>query len=316
MKLHLTPFGLLLIAIFLLAPTRAAAQTPSTYTYSDITFDDGTGTILASGHTQADYQTGTYYQRTGAQSKIVDASGNQLALNRNEVTGVTADVSAQTDGYADQEYTVLTGHWLIANYYVYDYYNNGVYSSGYYDPYNYSNYEGQQGTTFYFDYTFYGYGPVVISYTSNKTLGQTTKKVRVGHPDHVWVVSDDTTYPDCGRPVRVIVYKIVDVNNRATGITRFQEKPYSIFDSCVGQYKTVGGDCLSTLPDAGIRDTINVECPTWHPCGFSYPNQFSWCEAPYDDPKIVIATVNAEASDTAVLVDGSEKFDPSTTIYP
>lgn len=132
------------MALCLMAPQRAAAQTPNTYSYSDISFDDGTGTILASGHTQADYQTNAYYQRTGAQSKIVDASGNQLALNRNEVTGVTADVSAQTDGYADQEYTVLTGHWLIASYYVYNYYNNGVYSSGYYDPYNYSYYEGQR----------------------------------------------------------------------------------------------------------------------------------------------------------------------------
>src|SRR5438105_1772318 len=318
MRFYVVSVGLLIATCCLLSPQQVNA-TPNTYTYSTIDFDDSTGTIVAAGHTQADYQTGAYYRQTGAGLSLVDAYGNLLGSQQRQVYGTTVDVSAQTDAYADQKYTVRTGHYLLATYYLYNYYYQGQYVSGYDDQYNYSSYEGQNINNVD-DYIFYGNGPLVVSqYTNDFILGQTTKRVKVGTPDHVWVVADDTTYPDypdCGRPVRVIGYKVVDVNNHATGITRFQEKPYSIFDSCVGSYTTVGGNCNTTLRDASFTDTINVQCPTWHPCGFNYPNQFSWCEAPYDDPKIVIATVNADASDTAVVVDGFEKFPLSTTIYP
>lgn len=306
--------GVLLAACCLFSPQRANATTPNTYTYSTIDFDDSTGIVLATGHTQADYQTGAYYQTTGAGLSLKDANGNQLASQQKQVSGLSADASAQTYGYADQTYEVDTGHYILATYYLTNYYYQGQYQNGYDDQYNYTAVEGQNWG--YFDaYTFDGAGPLVVSqYTNDFILGQTRKTVKVGTPNHVWVVSDSTTYPDCGRPVRVITYKIVDVNNRATGITSFEEAAANIYDSCTSLTKSVGGTCETTLASAQFQDTINVGCPIHHPCGFTYPNQYSWCQP--SGGTAVIATVTAQVSDTAVLVDGYERFDPSTTIYP
>lgn len=173
MKLRVISFGLILAACCLFSPHSVNAQTPNTQTYTTIAYDDATGIIFATGHTQADYQTGAYSQTTCVQSKIMNASGTQLALGRSEVQGLTADVQVQATGSANQAYNVATGHWLLTTYYVYNYYNNGYYQSGYYDPYNYSFYEGQ-GINVNFQFTFYGYGPVVIRYSGHEILGQTT----------------------------------------------------------------------------------------------------------------------------------------------
>ncbi|HEX8708794.1 MAG TPA: hypothetical protein VF723_11170 [Pyrinomonadaceae bacterium] len=312
MRFYIFSLGLLLAACFFLAPQQASAQTPNTYTYSTIDFDDATGTILATGHTQADYQTGAYYQQTGAGLKIVDAAnGNQLAIQQKQVSGLTADVSAQTDAYADQEYKVLTGHYLLATYYVYNYYSQGQYRTGYYDPYNYSYYEGQNISS-YNDYTFYGPGPVIVSqYTSNKTLGQTKKTVKVPTPHHLLVMNDFFEQSDCGGAgiKRILHYKLVDVNNKGVGkASMIENTGGAINDSCSGLTVTTTSGCSPIVDKTSLfSDTLGTGCPApgVTNCGFDInPDLWQWCP-PNGGAPVTVAKVKYNVRFTQIKVNDS-----------
>jgi hypothetical protein len=243
-----------------------------------------------------------------------------LSSQQRQVRGLTVDVSAQTDAYADQEYTVQTGHYLLATYYVYNYYYQGQYVNGYSDPYNYSYYEGQP-PTYSYEYYYYGNGPQAISqYTNDIILGQTKKTVKVGTPDHVQVVSDVTNNYSCGTPFRSLTLKSVDADGHGTGRTSIRElfSNSPIVSSCTGQspHETQCGEAV-TGKNAQFNDTVSAGCPNAGvtlPCGFSItPNHYQWCGK---TGTVTIATFNVDASDTSVEIEGHEDSLQGTSLYP
>ncbi|MDT4952831.1 MAG: hypothetical protein QOJ02_969 [Acidobacteriota bacterium] len=315
--------GLLIATCCLFFPYQVNA-TPNTYTYSTIDFDDSTGTILATGHTQADYQTGAYYQYTGAGLAIKDADGNMLTNQQSQVRGLTVDVSAQTDAYADQEYTVQTGHYILATYYLYNYYYQGQYVSGYSDPYNYSYYEGQQMNNYY-EYYFYGNGPQVISqYTNDIILGQTKKKVKVGTPHHLKIVSDTRPPTDCGSVRRLIKFQVVDINGRRVGHSDTEEtfedlnnpaiKYSSIYNSC--QNSNYSPPACSRDIDGSFTDQLWVGCPSnGGDCGFpEVRSVWSWC--PANRSAVVLSRNDYYIRHSVVFVNGIQEYAPGVELYP
>jgi len=320
MRLRNFSVGLLLAICCFFLPQQANATTPNTYTYSTIDFDDSTGTILASGHTQADYQTGAYYQYTGAGLMLFDADGNTLGNQQKQVYGLSADASAQTDAEADQTYEVHTGHYILATYYVYNYYYQGYYLNGYYDPYNYTYVEGQNYNNDP-EYTYYGNGPVFVSqYTNDIILGMTKKTVKVGTPDHIKVVDDVTNNYSCGTPYRTLTLKSVDINGHGTGKTSIRElfSNPPIVSTCTGQspHETQCGEAV-THNNAQFTDTISAYCPNPGvalPCGFSVtPNHYQWCSKNGD---VTLATFNDDAYDTYVEINGHQDSLKGTNLYP
>ncbi|MDX6528970.1 MAG: hypothetical protein QOH41_1260 [Blastocatellia bacterium] len=323
MKICAIIVGLLIAACCLLNPQQINA-TPNTYTYSTIDFDDSTGTVLATGHTQADYQTGAYYQTTGAGLSLKDSNGNQVASQQKQAYGVTVDVSAQTDGYADEQYEVDTGHYILATYYLYNYYYQGQYRNGYDDQYNYTAVEGQNWGT-YDSYTFYGNGPIVVSqYTNDIILGQSKKTVKVGTPDHLKLVSDNiVTLPNsggsCGQVQRSIRWRVVDQAGRGTGKTAVGESfPGQVVNQCTGNEPSptpcsyfVGGQVHPNYTDGSGKfsadDLLSIGCPAPdNTCGFTIdPDTWVWCKAPdFTSNRVPLAAIVYDIRKSGVSVGG------------
>jgi hypothetical protein len=294
MKIYTILIGLI-IACCLFSAQQVYAQTPNTYTYSTIDFD-----VLATGHTQADYQTGAYYQTTGAGLSLKDADGNQVASQQRQAYGLTVDVSAQTDGEADQQYEVDTGHYILATYYLYNYYYQGQYQNGYDDQYNYTAVEGQNWGT-HDAVIFYGNGPLVVSqYTNDMILGQTKKTVKVGTPDHLWIEEDSfDVSPSCSTGIaRGFFYKLVDVNNKGVGkASMVEDVGGALTDSCTGAGVTTTSTCSPVVNKQSIfPDSLFVGCPPpgVTDCGFDIdPQIWKWCPknggTPVPMAKIIIA---------------------------
>jgi hypothetical protein len=312
MRIYAISIGLLVAGCCLFSSPQVNATTPNTYTYSTIDFDDATGTVLATGHTQADYQTGAYYQRTGASLSLKDANGTQLASQQQQAYGVTVDVSAQTDGYADQQYQVATGHYILATYYFYNYYNQGQYMSGYDDQYNYTAVEGQNSS--YSDsYDYYGNGPLVVSqYTNDFILGQTKKTVKVGTPDHVLVWADyfDPNPNSCSPQgvMRTLKYKLVTFDGKGVGRASIKEDPGgTIIDSCGNEEVTIGRDCAPRADKTSIfADILFTACAPQGTtdCGFDInPNLLQWC--PITGAPVTVAKVVYNVRFTQITVKGS-----------
>lgn len=170
---------LLLIAgcCLLLLSQNATAQ--NTYSYSTITYDAENNIVSSYGQTSPDYNSQVYYGSPQVQSKIVDANGNQLALQSSNTGTLSIDVS----GNGSSSYTVLTGHWILSLYRVYYSYSpcdSQYYYSAYNDYYNYRHFTETPSTpNIYGFYIFFGPGPQCYSYTSATILGQSTATVNV-----------------------------------------------------------------------------------------------------------------------------------------
>lgn len=169
-----------------LLPQSAKAQ--NTYSYSTISYNAETNTISSYAETMPDYNSQVYYSSPHAQSKIIDAAGNQLALQSTDSGSLSIEVS----GNGSSSYTVLTGHWMSALYR--QYYSNSpcngqFYYSAYNDYYNYQHFVPTPSipNTFGF-YLFYGPGPQCYQYSPNTVLGQSTATASVnGQPDVTYV---------------------------------------------------------------------------------------------------------------------------------
>jgi hypothetical protein len=314
---------ILILAICCLCLTQEAnAQTPQTYSYSDITFDDATGVISSYSYTQPDYRTNLYYYTSFAEAKIRDAAGTELAHDSRQTGGGSAEVRLQTDAYADEEYTVQAGHAMYATYYKTNYYYQGSYVNGWSDYYNYSYYEGG-GINAPGSFTFYGYGPETMKYSSFLFLGQSNKKVKVGTPHHLKVVSDATTTQSCGSKRRLIKYRVVDSNGRGTGRTGTLEEftdpnnsnvlP-SIFNSCQNS-NFPPPPCSTDAADATFIDQLWVGCPSSRgDCGFpTVISNWYWC--PTNRARKKLASMTYAARHSSVLVNGSAQLAVGTDLF-
>ena len=176
---NLSQYILPLIAgcYLLLQPQNAKAQ--NTYSYSTITYDAENNIVSSYGQTSPDYNSQVYYGSPQVQSKIVDANGNQLAMQSSNIGTLSIDVS----GNGSSTYTVLTGHWILSLYRVYYSYspcNSQYYYSAYNDYYNYQHFTETPSTpNAYGYYIFFGPGPQCYSYSSATILGQSTATVNV-----------------------------------------------------------------------------------------------------------------------------------------
>jgi hypothetical protein len=322
MKISTLPFLIIAVMCFLFFPQESQAQTPQTSSFSDITFDDATGIVSGYGYTAPDYQTGYYYNRAGAGAKILDSAGNQKAINQVERSGTTVEVRLQTTANANEQYTIKTGHYLFATYYVTNYWYNGYYTSGYRDPMFYGRYEGQ-GINAYTSYNFHGWGPETMRYSTNVTLGQTYKTVTIGGPHHLKVITDRTvTDPEaCGRAHKFIDFKIVDANNRGVGKLTISEEPKDLVDTCSG-LSVVMASCSSfgVNDDSTFTDSLRTGCPDigtpTDSCGFSFGNRWRWCST-FDAGFVVnLAWMYYDVRHSYIKVDGQLDMTDGEYKYP
>lgn len=140
-----------------------------------------------------------------------------------------------------------------------------------------------------------------------------------GPPHHLKVYTDATTADaDCGVPIRIVIYEVVDSNGRGAGSVRFRELPSPVpYDTCSGGLVNMALTCTST-PSNGVVDQIRVGCPSLSPsppCGFTIePNRIQWCKR--NSIYQTLASFNVDASNTYVKINGSEEFPPRHELYP
>jgi hypothetical protein len=322
-KLNL-PILLAAVACCLILSWEVQAQ-PRTQTLTDITFDDGTGILHAYSRTEPDYSTQYYYRQVWVGNNIREMSTGTSLVQSGTVTAVNgpAEARSQVEANADEEYQAEAGHYMAAAYYVYNYYYNGQYMSGYRDPFDYGRYEGQ-GISAYFSYSFYGYGPEVVRYSGNWFLGQTKKKVKVGAPHHLKLISDTFPSTSCGSVRRLLQFRVVDVNGRGVGKSRTVEtfedinnpanRFSSIFNSC--QNNNYSPAACSVDAGAVFTDQLWVGCPSsGGDCGF--PTVASrWWSCPPGKPMVSLSTNVYEVRHNRVLVNGqATSYSPGTEFY-
>jgi hypothetical protein len=163
------------VACCLLLPQNIQAQ--HTYSYSATDYDALNNVVNGYGQTQLDYNTQVYYGYPSVQSKIMDANGNQLALQSSQ----TGSVALSVEGNGSSSYSIVSGHWMLAEYHVsygYSPCNGDFYDSAYDDYYNYEDFEATPSTLNIFGYyDFFGPGPPCFQYEPDQVLGQSTSTV-------------------------------------------------------------------------------------------------------------------------------------------
>lgn len=137
------PVLLIVLSICILFSQQVKAADPYVYTYSSIDYDGQTNTVNAYAYSDPDYQTGAYYFRNNVTIKILDENNVQMATQTQEVVNGSVDLHLEVSGNGSQEYTLKSGHWMLAYYYVNNYYQDGYYVNGYLDNYNYLHFAGQ-----------------------------------------------------------------------------------------------------------------------------------------------------------------------------
>jgi len=156
-----------------------AQQVPAqdVYGYSTLSYDSSSNTITSNALTSMDYYTQVYYGMPSLQSKIIDANGNQLAVQSSQ----TGSLSFSVSGNGSSGYSILSGHWMLPYYREYNVYsvcNNQYYSYAFVDYYNYQNFFSTPSPlNTYPLYDFRGVGPNCPYYSPDIVFGQSTDTI-------------------------------------------------------------------------------------------------------------------------------------------
>jgi len=181
-RVHL-PILLVVSACCLFLAQGIHAQT--SFGYTAVYYDSPSNNASTYATTQVDYPTGAYYSYVQVQTKLVDAHGTQLALQSNSVRGLSAEVTTSATGNGSSDYQSITGHVLLATYYVSNVYTpcNSQVSTGWYDYYDYQSASlSPSPGGIYAYYSFFGSSNSCTDYTDDIILGESVDEITVAPP--------------------------------------------------------------------------------------------------------------------------------------
>ena len=307
--------------LVLLGCFTSHANAQGTFLYSQLSYDDVTGTVEGYSSTEIDYYSSWYYN-AAVDGCLYDQSGQLLDSGSDQEPNLA---EVWTFAFADPgtDYTLNSYYYEVDIYYYEDiqkspegcYPCDGCNSDCYYyyqnwywyDPFGFSFYNPGYFSSWWY---LYGYGPpVYIEDDEYNDIGSSTLTLLThGNPDHLRILQDQTVQLTCDACCdaleRRITYKVVDVNNKDAGtLQTLRESDTTVADSCNNQLASYMKNCFYPVPNP-YRDDLSAHCPEFgdSDCGYDIPDeQWIWCSS---NGLVPLAKLDYDVHHDRIVVSG------------